>query len=158
MTCTPLVLQTCCWWLISGAVFSVHQHPASTARLSPQKHVRCCKQSGRTPPLARTPCPCRPAACCVSPGPRGKRRRVLSAALKALLPEPLSLVREHPYAAIGLGSAWAEKEPLIQPAMLFHPGTLTLPIRGPTANRWCTNGLLARKQNKHTRWNSQGQN
>ena len=95
MTCTPLVLQTCCWWLISGAVFSVHQHPASTARLSPQKHVRCCKQSGRTPPLARTPCPCRPAACCVSPGPRGKRRRVLSAALKALLPERLSLVREH---------------------------------------------------------------
>ena len=59
------------------------------AWLSPQKHVPCWKQKVAGHPLTPTPCPCRPAACCLSPGPRGKRRRVLSAALKALLPEPL---------------------------------------------------------------------
>lgn len=42
-----------------------------------------------------------------------------------------AMVREHPYAATGLGSAWTEKEPLIQPAMLLHPGTLTVTHQRP---------------------------
>lgn len=78
-----------------GAVFAVHQHPASTARLSPQKHVPCCKQKVAGPPSRPHPLPMQTRRCCVSPGPRGKRRRVLLAALKALMPQPLSLVREH---------------------------------------------------------------
>lgn len=78
-------------------MFSVYQHPASQGMALPTK-ARALLQTedGRTPlpPLHRLPMQNR--HCCASPGPTGKRRRVLSAAPKALLPEPLSLVREHP--------------------------------------------------------------